>query len=363
MFSSTNLSDFKFINFFFHFQNLNRPLPLFDRLLIIKFFLREYVIYSMVKFRDQLREYLKDKIPDELISSLPSGFQTIDYAAILNLNENLYDYAEIIGYAVMDLIPYVKSIWLRKGKVTGTFRKPEGLIHICGIPNTEVEHHENNIKYRFDFTEIMFSKGNISERRFLPQLIRDGETIVDMFAGIGYFSLPIGKFSKPKQIFSIELNPVSFKYLKENIEINKLSNIIKPIHGDSKEEVPKLAEDGIKADRIIMGVFPAPFDFIKSALAVIKPIPLEYETELSEFEEKSQETMKYNLYDRINEYQNTMVHFEGVVMGRNIRELYDKFNEILQQEGYKSSLLGFRFVKSFGPKMWHLVLDILVGTI
>ena len=65
----------------------------------------------------------------------------------------------------------------------------------------------------------MFAKGNVSERKFLPTLVHKDEIIVDMFAGIGYFSLGIGKYSKASKIYSIELNPESYKYLDINIKL------------------------------------------------------------------------------------------------------------------------------------------------
>ncbi|MCP4761159.1 MAG: hypothetical protein GY870_05215 [archaeon] len=317
----------------------------------------------MVKFRDQLRNYLKNKIPDDLIPLLPSGFQAIEFVVILNLKEELYPFKEIIGSAVVELLPYVRSVWLRKGKIEGKFRKPGGLEFICGDPETEVEHHENNIRYRFNFTQIMFAKGNVTERKYLPQLVNSGEIIVDMFAGIGYFSLGIAKFADPEKIYSIELNPVSFTYLKKNIEINKLSEKIVPINGDSAIEVPKLAQTGVLADRIIMGVFPAPFEFISSLKSIIKPIPLFTKSNLEEFVSITKTpSSKADIYDKLDKpIENTVIHFEGVSMGKNIEELFNKFSELMKSEGYNSSLLAFRFVKSFGPKMWHLVLDIAVG--
>ena len=97
---------------------------------------------------------------------------------------------------------------------------------IAGEDNPIVEHKEHEVIYRFDITKIMFSKGNINERKYLATLVRENEIIVDMFAGIGYFSLPIAKNAKPAKIYSIELNPDSFYYLVENIKINHLEEKI-----------------------------------------------------------------------------------------------------------------------------------------
>ncbi|MCK5346484.1 MAG: hypothetical protein KAR20_23905, partial [Candidatus Heimdallarchaeota archaeon] len=244
----------------------------------------------------------------------------------------------------------------------GPFRKPEVMEFLSGEDDPIVTHKENNVIYRFDINKIMFSKGNLNERRYLPELVQKDEIIIDMFAGIGYFSLAIAKFSSPKMIYSVELNPESYKYLVKNIGINKLDQKITPISGDSAIEVPKLSERGIKANRIIMGVFPAPYDFIKPASTVIKPEKLTINSDLNEFCEHAKTKGKFDIYNRSDKpCSNTIIHFEGVTLGKRIDELFNKFETKLNELGFKVSLLAFRFVKSFGPKMWHLVLDIAAG--
>ena len=199
-----------------------------------------------MKFRDQLRLKLHKTIPEDLVPLLPSGIQFISTIAILNLKEELHEFKEPIGNAVMELLPKTTAVWVRTGTISGQFRTPEGLEHVCGSTETEIIHTENKIRYKFDFTKIMFAKGNVAERARLPILVQENELIVDMFAGIGYFSLGIAKYAKPKQIYSIELNPISYSYLEENIRINKLTNTIKPIHGDCSEETKNLSKQGIK---------------------------------------------------------------------------------------------------------------------
>ena len=90
-----------------------------------------------------------------------------------------------------------------------------------------------------------------------------------MFAGIGYFSLALGKYSKAKKIYAIELNPVSFHYLKENIRLNKINNI-EAINGDNREIIDELINNGIKADRVILGYLPPPKEFLPWAFKIIK---------------------------------------------------------------------------------------------
>src|SRR3989344_2273513 len=69
----------------------------------------------------------------------------------------------------------------------------------------------------------MFPKGNLFERQRIAKQVKPNEIIIDMFAGIGYFSLGL---KKAKKVYAIEKNPLAYKYLKENILLNKAKNIV-----------------------------------------------------------------------------------------------------------------------------------------
>jgi len=281
-------------------------------------------------FKDKLKEKLKNALNEEERELLPRGFQTLGKAIIIKLNPKILKKREVIGKAYLKILPYIKSVYVNLGKIEGAFRTPEKIEFLAGVDSHIVEHREHEILYRFDITKIMFSQGNLNERKFLTTLIQENEIVVDMFAGIGYFSLPIGKHSPAEKIYSIELNPISYKYFKENIKINHLEDKIIPILGDSRVEVIKLSESGIKADRVIMGVFPAPKDFIKEALTLAKA-------------------------------QGTIYHYEGIIDKEEYMTLFNEFNEVAELENFKCQLQSKRFVKSYGPNLYHVVLDIIVS--
>ncbi|MBY9010058.1 MAG: class I SAM-dependent methyltransferase family protein [Candidatus Lokiarchaeota archaeon] len=280
-------------------------------------------------FKDKLKDVLIGILTEEELSVLPRGFQTVGDVVITKLNPLLLEKKNLIAEKYLDLLPGIKSIYLNSGRVKGQFRTPEKIEFLVGVDNSIVKHKEHEVIYKFDITKIMFSMGNLNERKFLATLVKEGEMIVDMFAGIGYFSLPIAKHSKPKKIYSIELNPESFKYLIENVKLNHFEDIITPINGDSKIEVIKLSNSGLKADRVIMGVFPAPKDFIKEALTLAK-------------------------------VEGTIYHYEGIAEKEKYLDLFNEFKEIVELNDFKCNLQAKRFVKSYGPGLYHVVLDILV---
>ncbi|MHA1584768.1 MAG: class I SAM-dependent methyltransferase family protein, partial [Promethearchaeota archaeon] len=184
---------------------------------------------------------------------------------------------------------------------------------------------------RFDFTKIMFAKGNVHERALLPTHIKPGEVIVDMFSGIGYFTLGIAKTRKPSKMYSIEWNPTSYKYLCENLKLNKVDDLVTPIFGDCRDKVRELYDQGLKADRVIMGLLPAPVNCISAALLLVKP-------------------------------EGTIIVYEGIER-RESTKLFDEFTEIATKDGFKCEIIDRRIVKAFKPHEYHVVIEILAKSL
>jgi tRNA wybutosine-synthesizing protein 2 len=279
-------------------------------------------------FRELLTEKLKGKVYANL-NKLPKGFQRIGDIIVLNLDKEFDNHKPAIGNAVLELFK-VRSVCNKFGEIKGKFREPQIEV-LAGSEDTIVTHIEHGIKYRFDIRKVMFAKGNLSERVRYPKQIKDGEIIIDMFAGLGYFSLAMGKLSNPEKIYSIELNPVSFNFLKENIKINHI-NCIEAINGDNREIIDELINKGVKPDRVLMGYLPPPKEFLPWALKIIKKGGiLHYEDILTVGKEKEESE-------------------EVIKMINNIAKDYDK----------KVELIHLQDVKSYGPKSHHYVFDLKI---
>ena len=151
----------------------------------------------------------------------------------------------------------VKTI-MKINHIQGTKRQP--VYKILYGDETETVNKENGCLFKLDLSKVMWSKGNNNERLRIAKLVEDGESVIDMFAGIGYFSIPIGVHANASQVISIEINPDSYYYLCENIKLNGLENIT-PVLGDCKVETPKY-----KADRIIMGYVKTTHHYLKVAI-------------------------------------------------------------------------------------------------
>lgn len=155
----------------------------------------------------------------------------------------------------------VKTI-MKIDHIQGTKREP--VYEVLYGHETETVNKENGCLFKLDLSKVMWSKGNNNERLRIAKLVEDDETVIDMFAGIGYFSIPIGVHANAKEIISIEINPNSYHFLCENIKLNKLNNIT-PVLGDCRDETPKF-----KADRIIMGYVKTTHHYLNAAIGSLK---------------------------------------------------------------------------------------------
>jgi len=277
------------------------------------------------------KELLSKELSKELgsnVNLLPKGFQAIGDIVIINLKPELLEHKKEIGEKILDLFPRFKTVCNKTGEIKGEFREPQIEV-IAGDKNTGAVVKENNCIWKFDVSKIMFAKGNINERVRIAKQVRRGEVIVDMFAGIGYFTIPMAKLASPEKIYSIEKNPISFRYLKENLKLNHRENKVEVINGDNTIAVPEL---GIKADRIVMGYLPPPKDFLDTAFLVAK--------------------------------KGTIIHYEDILTVGKEKEDAEKsmksIREAAEKVGRKVKLLSLNRVKGYGPKRDHYVLDVKV---
>lgn len=275
----------------------------------------------MKPFKQELAEKLKGELNEGIVKLLPSGFQTIGFVAVLNLKPELMEFKEKIAECVLEILPNIKTVCIKFDAIKGSNRTPS--VEKVAGNGTETVHSENGCLYKLDVTKVMFSKGNTKERGRLPHLVNKSETIVDMFAGIGYFSIPIAKKNPPAKIFAIDTNPISVQYLKENIKLNKIKNI-EPIECDNRKAPENLK--GI-ADRVLMGYLPGTDRFLDAAFWFLKP-------------------------------EGGVIHFHDIYKDS---ELWKKPTSILKKSGEKHGMdlkiSDKHVVKQYSPKTQHIVID------
>ncbi len=257
-------------------------------------------------------------IDDGLIPLLPSRWEAIGDVLLIKLDGSLMRYKEEIGKAYAEVLG-MKTVLLQ-GRISGRKREPK--TEIVYGNDTETVHLENGIKYKMDVAMIMFSSGNIDERIRTADIDVHGETIVDMFAGIGYFSLPFAVHGGASEIHSLEINPTAHHYLQENVKINEVEDIVHPWLGDNQDF--SLEQE---ADRVMMGYLHDTHKYLPKAVDFLGSKGIIHYHSLCEDTEYPQK-----LNDEI----------EGAV---------DPDHTIIQH----------KMIKSYAPHIYHAVTDIRVG--
>ena len=124
---------------------------------------------------------------------------------------------------------------------------------------------KGRILYKLDAAKLMFSSGNFDEKKRMGELDCTGETVVDMFAGIGYFTLPLAKIAHAKRVIACEINPLAHAYLQQNIKLNGVEEVVETYLGDNRT----LPYENI-ADRIVMGYIGSTEASLPKAMRLIK---------------------------------------------------------------------------------------------
>ncbi|MBE0516892.1 MAG: class I SAM-dependent methyltransferase family protein [Methanophagales archaeon] len=203
---------------------------------------------------------------EDIVGFKPS-YEVIGDIAVLTemVNETK---EQLVAQALMERHNNIKVVAKRLSPVEGVFRTRK-LELIAGESRTETIHKEHGCTYKLDLEKVYFNPRLAGERnRVASQLDRSTEEeILDMFAGVGSFSIQLAKRAPQSHVIAIDINPDAIRYLEENIRLNRVSNI-EAVEGDVKEIFWKFRNT---ADRIIMNLPKSAYVFLHEALSMLKP--------------------------------------------------------------------------------------------
>ena len=200
------------------------------------------------------------RLAPELRPFAPEKWEKLGEVVVLRLAPDAPHPGRIAAaYAdVLDAKCVVRDV----GGVAGELREMRA--EILFGDDAETTTIENGVKFRLDAARIMFSGGNVAERARV--IHAPGETVVDMFAGVGYFAIPLALRGEPARVIAIEKNPLSFRYLQENARLNRVERVLDPWLGDNRDYPHERI-----ADRVLMGYFPGTAKFLPKAFALLRP--------------------------------------------------------------------------------------------
>lgn len=176
----------------------------------------------------------------------PSSYEQAGHLIRLNLPEDMEDnVASLIGQVLLDKLPGVKTIVRKTANISNRFRVLP-LKVVAGVEDMVVTVCESECVFRFDYSTVYWNSRLQQEHgRLVGMNFKRGDVIVDMFCGVGPFSIPASK--RGCVVHANDLNPDSFKWLQENIKLNKLKETqIKAYNQDAREFIVSNKFENVK---------------------------------------------------------------------------------------------------------------------
>jgi len=217
--------------------------------------------------KGDLKALLKRKLDPEDIAAIYKAYDVIGDIAVVRIPEQALHHSEAIAEALMLQHKHVRSVWRQSGPVSGDFRL-RNLELIAGERETETIHREHGCLFKVDISKCYFSPRLAFERMRIASLVEEGNVVVNMFAGVGCYSIIIAKHSKVSKVYSIDVNPVAVEYMRENVLLNKVVDKVLPMEGDARSIVERVLKG--RADRVLMPLPERAYEFLDSAVSALK---------------------------------------------------------------------------------------------
>lgn len=278
-----------------------------------------------------LREIARRVLGESLATRIWKRIEIIGDIAVLRkpLGVELeIDAYKSLAAEIMNRLPYVRSVWLAATPVRGDYRVRE-FIHLAGEPRSETVYREHGCLFKLDITRVYVSPALNYEHIRVARLVRPGETVLNMFAGVGLFSIVIAKHSRPSRVVSVDINPDAYRYMVENVKLNRVSDVVVPVLGDAREVA---RECTACFDRVLMPLPELAYEYFDDAALSLKRTGVIHVYEFANAETK----------------------------GDAILKALNKFLRKCEAMNVGAEVLGSRVVRSVGPRYYQVVLDLQI---
>ncbi len=229
----------------------------------------QFAVFAEAKSSPRrLEDTVRGQIQAELIEKLPRALDVIGDVSIIELPEALERFSSVIGEGILKINPHVRLVLEKRSEIGGRFRTRR-LEAIAGVGGTETVHREFSCEYHLDVSKVYFNPRLSYERMRVARQVNAGESVVDMFAGVGPYSVLIAKLQPHSTVYSVDVNPEAVRYLMDNAFRNRVADRVFPMFGDAKQ----LAQKELRglASRIIMNLPSEAKNYLPAASQILKP--------------------------------------------------------------------------------------------
>jgi tRNA (guanine37-N1)-methyltransferase len=216
-----------------------------------------------------MRQRLKARVDTADSANVYNSYDLVGDIAIIKVPNDDTENAKKAAEAIMKLYPRkVKTVFLQTSAVQGDFRVRR-LHFLAGENRVVTTHKEHGCLFRVDVEKCYISPRLLLEHQRIPSLVTPGEVVVNMFSGVGCFSILIAKAAAGSKVYSIDVNPTAYECMLENVPLNQVINRVVPMLGDSKVLISTQLQ-GV-ADRVLMPLPELALEYLPYALMALKP--------------------------------------------------------------------------------------------
>jgi len=281
------------------------------------------------KMKKDLRFLLTERLQPHELSLVLKSYDIIGNIAVIRVPESLKHRSQVVAEAILQTNKNVRTVLLQTSPISGDFRLRQ-LKWVAGERKTTTVHKEFGCLFEVDLERCYFSPRLSFERRRVAGMVQPHEIVVNMFAGVGCFSIVMAKHSEVEKVISIDVNPYAFEFMQKNVRLNRVQNKVFPVLGDAKKVVNEKFR-GV-ADRVLMPLPEKAYEYLDHALMALKP-------------------------------SSGWVHYyEFVHAGKDediVQKVKDKVAAKLTALGLKFEVPFGRVVRATGPRWFQVVVDVL----
>jgi len=265
-----------------------------------------------------LQKTLGGVLPPDQVRALETGIDIIGDIAIVKLGESVKGQGRVVGEAILSSMKNVKAVYDQEGGLEGDFRLRK-LRYIAGERRTLTMHRENQLRFLVDVEKCYFSPRLSTERLRVTELAQTGETVLNMFAGVGPFSNTLSK-KKRVRVYSNELNAAAYELHIRNNRLNKVEDLTTMSQMDAAR-LPDSVDTSF--DRVLMPHPSQSEKFLAAAMEMVKPGGwIHYYRHVS----------GYDLEEAEKELSRELKHILGnevVFSSRKVREIGPRYLELV----------------------------------
>ena len=275
-----------------------------------------------------IKQVLAGILTPEETAQVYSAFDQIGDIVIVKIPDSLMPKKELIAKAVLSNIKTAKAVFAQVSAVKGDFRIRD-LEFVAGENRTMTEYKEHGCMFKVDVAKTYFSPRLSTERQRISEMVGDNETIVNMFAGVGTYSIVIAKANRTCTVYSIDSNSAANDLCIINAKINKVQDRVVAICGDASEVIKNQLQG--KADRVLMPLPERAKEFIEPAVLALK--------------------------------EKGIVHYFAHIKADGKKEAQELGLQDARDafKGYDHNVMAVRVVREVGPRIYQIVADVSVS--